>query len=57
MADALTSIWGEISEACIYRAAEGVIEREVSSSDVRSHPVRLTRKIQSGPLLAEILGD
>lgn len=46
-----------ISEAYIYRTSAGGIEREASSSDVCSHPGRLRRKIQSGPLLAEILGD
>lgn len=49
-----------LSEACIYRATaggEGGGGWGVSSSDVRSHPGRLRRKIQSGLLLAEILGD
>ncbi len=56
-ADDFAPVWGEISEACIYRAAAGGMEREVSSSDVHTHPGRLRRKIQSGLLLAEILGD
>lgn len=57
MTDAFPCTRGEISEASIYRAATGGVEREVSSADVCSHPGRLQRKIQSGPVLAEILGD
>lgn len=46
------NIWEVHLQGCMRRCRE-----EVSLSDIRSHSKRLWRKIQSGFLLAEILGD